>query len=200
MTHSRRGKTPPDQMSPPDRPRSAASVQTTGRAKIREIRRFILDNKSAVGRMVKATFLIKTLEEAENLATILAVQSPRPERVAAGIWELLSNAIEHGSLEISFEEKTALLLAGRFREEVEERLTIPPYRDRLVEVTFERTSTSVRYRICDEGKGFDHQTFINADMEHDLPNGRGIPIALRFGFDTVVYLGKGNCVEATVNL
>lgn len=197
MTRTRRGKTPPGQTV---RSEGAGDAETRGRTRIREIRRFILDNKSAVGRMVKATFHIKTLEEAENLSTILALESPRPERVAAGIWELLSNAIEHGSLAIPFEEKTTLLLAGRFREEVEARLAIPPYCDRLVEVTFERTATSIRYRICDEGEGFDFQKFLNADIEHDLPNGRGISIALRFGFDSVVYIGKGNCVEATVNL
>src|SRR5262249_26321766 len=89
------------------------------------IQNFVATHKSAVGRMVRGVFEIQTLQEAEKLSSMLATHCPNPEKVAPGIWELLSNAVEHGNLEIGLEEKTAHLERGSFAEEVDRRLSLP---------------------------------------------------------------------------
>jgi len=160
----------------------------------------IASNGSSVGDLISGVFLIRTLEQAEKLSTMLAIHSPDPDRVAAGLWELMSNAIEHGNLGITCEEKATLLRKGIFRDEIERRLETAPYRDREVRVEFERGTGEIRYRIIDQGNGFDFETYLTAEFSLDLPNGRGIPIASRFSFDTMGYSGCGNCVEATVRL
>jgi len=129
---------------------------------------------------------------------MLACHCPDPTRTAPGIWELLSNAIEHGNLCISFDEKSKLLRDGTFQDEVERRLKLDPYRSRRVQVEFERRPTLIRIVITDGRDGFDVVQALKREFSLDLPNGRGISIASQFCFDTMHYRGKGNTVEATV--
>lgn len=164
------------------------------------IKSYIHTNKPAVGRMVSSTFEIRTMDEAEKLSTMLATQFPDPDRVAAGIWELLSNAIEHGNLEFDCDDKTRLLFEGTFFDEVERRLVAAPYADRVALVEFRRTKTRISLRITDEGKGFDYAAFLDAEFNFDRPNGRGIAIAKRMAFDRLAYKGRGNVVEAWVRV
>jgi anti-sigma regulatory factor (Ser/Thr protein kinase) len=153
----------------------------------------------AVGRLVSARFEIRTLEQADKLSAMLASQYPVPERVLAGIWELLSNAVEHGNLEIEFEEKSKLMQSGGYPQEVARRLELPGLADRVVSVRFRRMMKSIRMRVCDEGPGFDFSRYIDAPLSEG-PNGRGILIATKFSFDKVAYRGRGNVVDAMVRL
>lgn len=164
------------------------------------IRDFIASHKSGIGRLIFGLFEIRTLEEAEKLSTMLANNYPVPERVSTGIWELTSNAIEHGNLEIDCAEKTRLLKAGYFAAEVTRRLAIAPYVGRVAKVTFKRTRSMIRIRIADEGKGFDYAKYLEAEELSDGPNGRGILIASKFSFDKVVYRAPGNTVDAIITL
>ena len=153
----------------------------------------------AVGRLVSARFEIRTLEQADKLSAMLASQYPVPERVLTGIWELLSNAVEHGNLEIEFEEKSKLMQSGGYPQEVARRLELPCLTDRVVSVRFRRMAKSIRMRVRDEGPGFDFSRYIDAPMSEG-PNGRGILIATKFSFDKVAYRGRGNVVDAMVRL
>lgn len=164
------------------------------------IRDFLASYKSGVGRLIFGLFEIRTLEEAEKLSTMLANNFPVPERVSTGIWELLSNAIEHGNLEIDYGEKARLLEAGYFAEEVMRRLAIAPYATRVAKVSFRRGKSAIRIRVTDEGKGFDYAKYLAAETMSDGPNGRGILIASKFSFDKVVYHGRGNSVDAIITL
>jgi anti-sigma regulatory factor (Ser/Thr protein kinase) len=155
-------------------------------------------NKPAIGRLVSGVFEIRTLDEAEKLSTMLALHYPDQNRVAAGIWELLSNAVEHGNLGIDFDEKTRLLEAGRYHEEIHRRLDLAPWRDRIAVVAFRRTTRQIRLRVTDQGEGFDFDRFLTAEPPVDRPNGRGIAIAARLSFDRLTYRGCGTCVEAVV--
>jgi anti-sigma regulatory factor (Ser/Thr protein kinase) len=163
------------------------------------IRAYMAANKPAIGRLVSGTFEIRTLDEAEKLSTMLALHYPDQDRVAAGIWELLSNAVEHGNLGIDFDEKTRLIQSGRYHEEIERRLALEPWRDRVAVVMFRRTTRQIRLRVTDEGEGFDFNRFLSADPPMDRPNGRGIAIATRLSFDRVTYRGCGTCVDAIVS-
>jgi anti-sigma regulatory factor (Ser/Thr protein kinase) len=150
--------------------------------------------------MISSHFQIRTLEEAEKLSTMLASHCPIPEQVSTGIWELISNAVEHGNLEIDFEEKTRLIQHGLYAEELIKRLTSPELGRRLVSVEFKRTRTAIRIRVSDEGHGFDFGKYLDDGRMPDGPNGRGILIACKFSFAKVIYRGRGNVVDAIIRL
>jgi DNA-binding response OmpR family regulator len=162
------------------------------------IQDYVTAHKSAVGHMLSAVFEIRTMDEAQKLSTMLATNCPVPEKVVVGIWELLSNAIEHGNLEIDYDEKAKLLESGRFEAELARRLRQAPYADRVARVEFRRATKSIRLRVIDEGPGFDFRRFVAADLPMDRPNGRGICIARKLCFDRVTYRGEGNVVDVVM--
>jgi len=162
------------------------------------IQDYVTSHKSAVGHMLSAVFEIRTIDEAQKLSTMLATNCPVPEKVAVGIWELLSNAIEHGNLEIDYDEKAKLLESGRFEGELARRLRQAPYADRVARVEFRRATKSIRLRVTDEGPGFDFRRFVEAEVPTDRPNGRGICIARTLCFDRMTYRGQGNVVEVVM--
>ncbi|WP_417320440.1 ATP-binding protein [Emcibacter sp.] len=164
----------------------------------RSLRQEIESRESVIGYIQKGTFRIKNFLQAEKVATMLSLSCPEPDRIAFGLFELLANAIEHGNLGISFEEKRKLLEHGTMQKEVLQRLGEPAYRDRYVEVEFELKDNEVVFQITDQGNGFDVDSFISAKIEpSSLPLGRGIALARETSFDTLEYLGKGNRVRAT---
>ena len=173
----------------------AASARSTA---LEAIQKYVSTHKSAVGKLISGEFEIRTLEEAERLSTMLAANTPCPEKVSTGVWELLSNAIEHGNLEIDFDAKTELLERGQFEAEIVRRLALPAYADRVVRVRFKRTSKAISFHVADGGPGFDHKKFVSADFSDGLPNGRGIRIARQICFDRVTYSSAGNVVGAVI--
>jgi anti-sigma regulatory factor (Ser/Thr protein kinase) len=152
----------------------------------------------AVGRLIRARFQIQTLEQADKLSCMLASQYPMPERVLTGIWELLANAVEHGNLEIAFEEKSKFMQSCCYPQEIARRLALPCFASRVVSVRFKRSMRSIRLRICDEGRGFDFSRYVDDPHPSEGPNGRGILIATKFSFDKVDYRGSGNIVDAVI--
>lgn len=177
-----------------------ARVDPTAQKTSDLITEYVASHTSAVGRMMSGVFEIQTLQEAEHLSTMLATHCPNPEKIAAGIWELLSNAVEHGNLEIDFDEKTKLLENGGFADEVSRRLTLTRYANRIVRVEFERTNNAIHLTVIDEGRGFDFTSFLTADAVAERPNGRGISIVAKSCFDRLTYRGCGNRVEAAIEL
>lgn len=167
---------------------------------IREMTRRMLSSV-ALGLILSGEFRFTTLEEAKELATFLARASGDPSPVAFGLFELLSNAIEHGCLGIGYEDKKAALLRGDYASLVAERQRTQGTERRFATVRIERTDDAVVYTVSDPGEGFDSAAFLDA-MPHRLtePNGRGIQIARELSFDSVEYLGCGNCVRASVAL
>jgi anti-sigma regulatory factor (Ser/Thr protein kinase) len=148
----------------------------------------------------KGVFRFRSLEEARALANTLSRACPNPEKSVIGIEELLINAVEHGNLGISYEEKTQLLLTGTWADEVRYRLASPLGRERSVTVQFERfPDDSVRIEIRDEGDGFDWRPYVDFDVDRAFDNhGRGIAMAKALSFDSLQYCGNGNTVVATI--
>ena len=68
---------------------------------------------------------VRTLEEVEDSACFLASCFPEPERVVAGLMELLVNAVEHGNLGITYEGKKLLIADNKWRDEIHRRLKCP---------------------------------------------------------------------------
>jgi len=149
----------------------------------------------------RGRFSCCTLEEANQLAQLLASAFPDPERVVQGLLELLVNAIEHGNLGITYEEKGALLVADGWHDEVDRRLALPENRHKRVEVAFERRPETIEVTIRDQGPGFKWVKYLTFDPDRAVdPHGRGIALAHAMSFDTLDYIGKGNTVQVAVLL
>lgn len=156
--------------------------------------------EKAFQQLTRVEFSFRTLDEANELAQLLAEFCPNPQGVVFGLTELMINAVEHGNLGISYREKTMLLMENDWRPEIERRLLLPQFRDRLARVRFEREDGRLRFTISDEGNGFEWQRYLDFDPSRVFdPNGRGIAMAHRTSFSSLEYLGNGNTVVATVN-
>lgn len=113
--------------------------------------------------------------------------------LALGIHEMVLNAVEHGNLGITSEEKSAALEDQTFGALVRNLLSVPELASRSVTVEYEFDGEIARYRIIDEGAGFEWSRFLERDEPEDLlaSNGRGILIS-RYIFDRIEYNETGN--------
>lgn len=149
----------------------------------------------------EAEFRVRTLDEAQPLSALLGRLCPKPERVALGLTELILNGIEHGNLELGYDDKKQLMQVGRWREEVDKRLADPKYSRKQVKVKVMRTADTMRVEVTDEGDGFDWQRYLDFDPARAFdPNGRGISMARAMSFATLEYKGNGNIAVATIVL
>ena len=147
----------------------------------------------------QAEFSIRTLDEAERLASFIAQASPNPDTAVVGISELLINAIEHGNLGLSYAEKSRLKLEDNWQAEISRRSALPENIAKEVRVSFLRRDNDLTFRIADQGKGFDWQNFLEIDPERAFdPNGRGIALARMMSFSNIHYEGCGNVAIATI--
>jgi PAS domain S-box-containing protein len=118
------------------------------------------------------------------------------------LMELLVNAMEHGNLDISFDEKSEALESNEYYKLLYNRQQNPNYKNKRIIVEFSLNSEKVEIRITDEGKGFDHKRQMSK-AEKEGPNlklahGRGIQMAKSF-FHTFEYNEKGNSVYLVRN-
>ena len=153
------------------------------------------------GLMHEAAFTFNSLHSARDIATVLANAFPDPRRVVIGLTELLVNAVEHGNLGITYEEKSQLREQGRWESEVESRLADPVHAHKQVRVHYARGIDCICVRIEDEGQGFEWQKYVDMDPERAFDtHGRGIAMSRMISFDSIEYLGVGNQVEITVRI
>lgn len=159
------------------------------------------EHAAALALMEVGLFRVRTLEEASRLAMLLARECPESERVVVGLSELLINAIEHGNLGITYDEKSLLTDRMEWEEEVKRRLGLPENRDKHASVSFERSREAIRFVIRDAGAGFDWSPYMEVHMDRLFDShGRGILLAKTTSFDALEYLGTGSEVVATVLL
>jgi anti-sigma regulatory factor (Ser/Thr protein kinase) len=151
--------------------------------------------------MREGAFVCRTLQSARAVADLLASACPEPRRVAVGLSELLVNAVEHGNLGISYEEKGRLCDEGRWEQEIEARLADPANAYKVVSVRFARESQCIRMVIKDQGQGFDWEKYLDIDPARVFDtHGRGIAMSRMLSFDSIEYRGTGNKVEVTIRL
>ena len=154
-------------------------------------------HKTGFNLIKTCTFCFQSLAEAEHLAAFLAHCFPDPERVLSGLAELLINAVEHGNLAITYDEKTELIDKGTWREEIDRRATLSEYKGRVVLADFKRAEEETSIRITDEGAGFEWQRYLEIDPARAMDNhGRGIAQALAVSFDDIAFNEAGNEVTA----
>ncbi len=112
--------------------------------------------------------------------------------IKIGIEEMITNAVEHGNLGISFEDKSAAIQNGRFAELVAERMRDGERSRRRVFITSHLTPELFEVTVRDEGEGFNWRKLPEVAPENLLAfNGRGI-LLTRIYFDEVVFNEKGN--------
>lgn len=151
--------------------------------------------------MKNGFFEFRTLKEAQELALFISFFCPVPEQVLSGLSELMINAVEHGNLGITYEEKTDLIDAGRWRDEIEHRLSLPIYSDKVATLDFQKEHDRINITIKDMGEGFNWHDYLEIAIDRVGDNhGRGIVMAKILSFDAMEYHGTGNEVTAIINL
>ena len=156
-------------------------------------------HKASFNLIDTAKFKFRTLMEAESLAAFIANCFPDPQRVLPGLGELLINAIEHGNLGISYQDKTQLVETGTWRAEVERLQTLPQHENKFATATIAHKKDGTYVVIEDQGEGFNWQDFMQIDPARAGDNhGRGIAQANSTSFDKLTYNKKGNQAVAFV--
>jgi anti-sigma regulatory factor (Ser/Thr protein kinase) len=118
------------------------------------------------------------------------------EKVRIGLAEMITNAIEHGNLCISGDQKLHSTENGTYYHLIEERLKDERYKDRRVTFEYRVSGEGVSIAIEDQGSGFKVEEIPDPTMLEGLfkLHGRGILIT-RMYFDEVNYNSIGNRVE-----
>jgi CheY-like chemotaxis protein len=167
----------------------------------RNLQEEVKQTENALSNMESGLFELQTFDEAKRLAMVLAKVCPESDKRIIGLTELLFNAIEHGNLEISYDEKGELIQQGQWPTEVERRLRLPQYADKKVAVTFEKRANQIRFIIRDQGAGFEWQRYLQLEASRAThSHGRGIALANMMSFDELQYQGSGNEVIAIIRL
>jgi DNA-binding response OmpR family regulator len=174
----------------------AALRDAAGKKRLREE---VNQHRRVLGLMERSQFRFQTLEEARNLAFLLANCFPEPEGVVYGLNEMLINAVEHGNLGITYTEKTQLVIEGRLFDEIGRRLALPENRKKWAYLSFEAGIDAITVRIKDQGDGFDWRKYMEINPDRAThPHGRGIATSKLMSFTSVEYTGCGNEVICTV--
>jgi CheY-like chemotaxis protein len=162
----------------------------------RSLMKRLRESENPFRGLLEGTFRFKSLDEGEHLSVWIANCCPDPEKVA-GINELFANAVEHGNLGITYEEKTTFVDAGTWLQEVQRRLTLPENAEKYVVVTIRHVPDALIVEIEDQGNGFDFGKYLHFDESRVFDNhGRGIAIArVSLGLE---YLKGGKLVRVTV--
>lgn len=161
-------------------------------------RAVLLEDAQKLMRSVEYEFA--SLDEVGRLIPVLAAMCPLPDTAAPGLADLMVNAIEHGNLGISYQEKSLLKQDGEWEAEIQRRMHLPQFAGRVARVKAEREASGVVFTISDQGAGFDWQQYLAFDPGRAFdPNGRGIAMARLISFSQIEYRGCGNVVVATVS-
>ncbi len=113
--------------------------------------------------------------------------------VRVGLQEILLNSIEHGNLNISYEEKQQALDEGNYSDFLKERMNNDLYKDKKINVCVFSNNEYLKIQIKDEGNGFNISSIPDPNDSDNLlgESGRGVMLAMN-SFNEVNYNEKGN--------
>ncbi len=176
---------------------SVTRTAVNDRFRFKEIQHSLEQTKLTMGMLNYAQFEFKSLEEASSIASLVSNACPEPATIVMGLTELLINAVEHGNLGITYDEKSELNMSGKWKEEVQHRLSKQKYANKTASLSFQRNSDHIEITVKDQGNGFDWETYMDFDPKRVMDNhGRGIAVANKLCFSTIQYKGSGNEVCA----
>ena len=112
-------------------------------------------------------------------------------RVCIALEEALRNALFHGNLELTSEQREGD--PDEYQKLIDARTSMTPYTDRRLQVTIEVTPTTGRFVIRDQGPGFDPAKLPDpTDPENiEKVSGRGL-LLMRTFMDEVSFNETGN--------
>lgn len=112
------------------------------------------------------------------------------------IFECLANALEHGNLEVTYDEKSADIRLGTYLENLRKKAAIEPYKNRVIEIEYRVDDSGAVIEIADEGRGFDTESLIEKIRKKETEDfhGRGILLAINM-VDSMEYNDTGNHVK-----
>jgi hypothetical protein len=135
--------------------------------------------------------------------TSLPPGDPRKTAVVLGLVEVITNAIEHGNLGITYEEKREALRGSVFYDLAAERAKEFPWKDRIVRIRacVDSKQGVIRFEVHDQGDGFDWRNLPNPTDPNNINarHGRGILMASH-SFASMRYNDKGNAVCLELSL
>ncbi len=110
------------------------------------------------------------------------------------LMELLTNALEHGNLEISYEEKSNWMNQGNdILQLISTRAAMPKYANKKIQISYEIGKAKSRFTIKDDGNGFDWKNRDTSNNYAEL-HGRGINLSESL-VSKLNYNEKGNEVS-----
>ena len=118
------------------------------------------------------------------------------------LYEALANAVEHGNLEIDFDDKTkALATDGTISRIIDRRRGDPRFSARKVRIDANYGRTSAVWTIADEGRGFAHRTIEETRRLGDTSalHGRGI-LLMKHYMTEVIWNEAGNKVRLVLEI
>lgn len=180
---------------------AVVSTAANDYAEYREIQEQLRKGLKSLRLLREGVFMLQTIQHARDIAAIMANTCPDPPAAVVGLTELLLNAVEHGNLGITYEEKSAMNTKEEWYAELDRRMHLPENAAKRVELRYERDEHEIRFIIRDEGDGFEWQRFFDIDPRRVFDaHGRGIVMARGLSFTTIEYRGTGNEVVAKITL
>lgn len=156
---------------------------------------------ASLNLLKNAYFEIRTVEQAQHLSNFIAYLTQDPMQIGVGLFELMLNAVEHGNLGITYDEKTALINAGNLENEIKNRLQDDKYKHKYVRVQLINNNRKLVVIISDMGAGFMHENYLDFSLERAMDNhGRGIMMANKLSFDKLIYSNGGTTVTCIKNV
>lgn len=130
----------------------------------------------------------------ETLLGIGICDQAESVRVNMALEEALLNAVYHGNLEVSSKLRNDPERGDEpYREQIEQRRKLSPYRERKITVRAHITSHQAKFIITDQGPGFDPGSLPDpTDPENiELASGRGL-LLIRTFMDEISHNATGN--------
>lgn len=153
-----------------------------------EKKKYILPNNILIAKEMSKQ-MVKNLSK--------YIDKSETQLLEMAIFEMIVNSIEHGNLEINFEEKSIALQKGEYLNFLMERQNLPEYKNKKVTIEYTITPEHAAFKIADDGKGFDHKKLLTKSLdevnEEMIAHGRGISLTQSL-FDEIRYNETGNQV------
>lgn len=113
--------------------------------------------------------------------------------------ELVTNALEHGNLEIDYATKTEWLgKGGNMIQLIQKRAIDPRFAKRRIKISYDISRTASKFSITDDGNGFDWRSYMSkTEADENMLHGRGISLSKNV-VQTLTYNDKGNEVTFTI--
>lgn len=125
----------------------------------------------------------------------------RRDGLQLALREVLLNAVEHGNLEVSYEEKTQATEMGTLDELLSERVRDSRLIGRKVVVEATRTEDEIQVEVADQGEGFDWRGIPDPTDPANLllGHGRGVLLA-HLSVDEMGFNETGNQVTLVLKI